>query len=78
MRALKIEQSAHEQAAKASQVEGDGLYWPIFNLDLKNPHAKTGLEHADPKDLIASMRSHEAEVMRLLGEIEELVNEVQA
>ena len=33
---------------------------------------------ADPKDLIASMRGHEAEVMRLLGEIEALVNEVQA
>ena len=28
--------------------------------------------------LIASMRSHEAEVMRLLGEIEALVAEVQA
>ena len=54
-----------------------GLYWPIFNLDLKNPNAKAGLEHADPKDLIASMRSHEAEVIRLLGEIEALVAEVQ-
>ena len=47
-------------------------------LDLKNPHAKASLEHADPKDLIASMRSHETEVMRLLGEIEALVAEVQA
>ena len=36
------------------------------------------LEHADPKDLIAAMRSHEADVMRLLGEIEALVAEVQA
>jgi type I restriction enzyme M protein len=33
---------------------------------------------ADPKDLIASIRGREAEVMRLLGEIEALVNEVQA
>lgn len=48
-----------------------------YNLDLKSPNAKAGLEHADPKDLIASMRSHEAEVMRLLGEIEALVAEVQ-
>jgi type I restriction enzyme M protein len=77
LRALKAEQQAREQAAKAAQAEGDGLYWPIYNLDLKNPNAKTGLEHADPKDLIASMRSHEVEVMRLLGEIEALVNEVQ-
>lgn len=49
-----------------------------YNLDRKNPNAKAGLEYADPKDLIASMRGHEAEVMRLLGEIEALVAEVQA
>ena len=78
LRTLKAQQQAHEQAAKSAQAEGDALYWPIYNLDLKNPHAKAGLEHADPKDLIAAMRGHEAEVMRLLGEIEVLVNEVQA
>jgi type I restriction enzyme M protein len=78
LKALKNEQSAHEQNAKSAQSEGDALYWPIYNLDLKNPHAKAGLKHAEPKDLIASMRSHEAEVMRLLGEIESLVTEVQA
>jgi type I restriction enzyme M protein len=78
LKALKNEQSAHEQAAKSAQSEGDALYWPIYNLDLKNPHAKAGLEHAEPMDLIASMRSHETEVMRLLGEIESLVAEVQA
>ncbi len=77
VRALKAEQLAHEQGAKAAQAQGDALYWPIYNLDIKNPSAKAGLEHADPKDLIASMRGHEAEVMRLLGEIEALVNEVQ-
>lgn len=78
LRTLKAQQQAHEQIAKSAQAEGDALYWPIYNLDLKNPHAKAGLEHADPKDLIARMRGHEAEVMRLLGEIEVLVNEVQA
>jgi type I restriction enzyme M protein len=76
LRAAKSEQQAHEQAAKAAQAEGDAIYWPIYNLDLKNPNTKTGLEHADPKDLIIAMRGHEAEVMRLLGEIEALVNEV--
>lgn len=76
LRTLKAEQQAHEQAAKAAQAEGDTLYWPIYNLDLKNPHVRAGLEHADPKDLIASMRSHEVEVMRLLGEIEALVGAV--
>jgi len=76
-RAAKAEQQSQEQAAKIAQAEGDALYWPIYNLDLKNPHAKAGLEHADPKCLISAMRGHEAEVMRLLGEIEALVNEVK-
>ncbi|WP_153162734.1 class I SAM-dependent DNA methyltransferase [Zoogloea sp. 1C4] len=78
LRDLKATQQAHDSAAKAAQAQGDALYWPIYNLDIKNPNAKAGLEHADPRDLIASMRSHEAEVMRLLGEIEALVAEVQA
>lgn len=77
-RTAKAEQQAQELVAKTAQAEGDALYWPLYNLDLKNPHAKAGLAHAEPKDLIASMRGHEAEVMRLLGEIEALVNEVQA
>lgn len=76
LKVLKSEQQAHEQAAKSAQADGDALYWPIYNLDLKNPNAKAGLEHADPKDLIAAMRSHEAEVTRLLGEIEALVEAV--
>jgi type I restriction enzyme M protein len=78
LRALKVRQQAHEQAAKSAQNDGDAVYWPIYNLDMKSPHAKAGLKHADPKDLIASMRGHEVEVMRLLSEIEALVNEVEA
>ena len=73
LKALKNQQSNHELAAKSAQAEGDALYWPIFNLDMKNPNAKAELKYADPKDLIAAMRSHEAEVMRLLSEIELLV-----
>jgi len=76
LRSLKSQQQAHEQASKAAQSAGDALYWPIYNLDLKNPNAKSGLEQTAPKDLIASMRQHEADVIRLLDEIEALVNEV--
>lgn len=77
-RALRAEQQAHEQAAKAAQAEADALYWPIYNLDLKNPAPRAALEHADPKEVIASMRDHESEVMRLLGEIEALIDEVNS
>ena len=77
LRELKSQQHAHEVAAKAAKAEGDALYWPIYNLDLKNPHAAEGLEHADPKDLVAAMRAGEEDVLRLLSEIEALVAEVQ-
>jgi type I restriction enzyme M protein len=76
LRELRVRQQAHEAAAKSAQADGDARYWPIYNLDLKNPHAVQGLEHADPRELIASMRAHEAEVQRLLAEIETLVGEV--
>jgi type I restriction enzyme M protein len=67
---------AREEGPQAWKVDATSIAANAFNLDLKNPNAKKGLEHADPKILIASMRSHEADVMRLLSEIEKLVNEV--
>jgi type I restriction enzyme M protein len=70
--------SAREEGPQAWQVSAADIAASGYNLDRKSPNAKVGLEHADPKDLIASMRGHETEVMRLLSEIETLVNEVQA
>jgi type I restriction enzyme M protein len=78
LRSAKSQYQYHEQSAKLAQAEGDALYWPIYNLDLKNPRTKVGLEHADPKDLVVSMRNHEGEIMRMLGEIETLLDEVFA
>lgn len=66
-----------EEGPQAWSVSANDVVAKGFNLDLKNPNAKIELEHADPRELIASMRSHEAEVMRLLGEIETLVSEVE-
>ena len=66
-----------EEGPQAWQVSAADIVASNYNLDRKNPNAKAGLEYADPKDLIARMRGHEAEVMRLLGEIETLVNEVE-
>lgn len=77
LRELKTQQQAHEVAAKSAQAEGDALYWPLYNLEIKNPHAAEELEHADPKDLVAAMRASEEDVLRLLSEIEALVAEVQ-
>lgn len=74
IRTLKAQQADHESAARAAKSEGDALYLPVFNLDMKNPHTKTELVHEDPAVLMARMREHEKEVVRLLGEIEALVS----
>ncbi|MBS0365113.1 MAG: SAM-dependent DNA methyltransferase [Proteobacteria bacterium] len=49
-----------------------------YDLDLKNPSAKQGLEHADPAELVARMRVHDGEIAHLLDEIEKLVGGVVA
>lgn len=66
-----------EKGPHAWQVSAADVSTSSFNLDLKNPNAKSGVEHADPRTLVASMRDHEATVVRLLGEIEALVREAQ-
>ncbi|MGD9881640.1 MAG: N-6 DNA methylase [Reyranella sp.] len=67
-----------EEGPQAWKINAEDMAAKGYNLDIKNPNAKAGLEHADPKELLASMRGHESDVMRLLGEIEALVTEVQA
>lgn len=44
-RALKAKADAEKKAA-------DAIYWPIFNLDIKNPHVGEQESH-DPKVLLA-------------------------
>jgi len=70
---LKARQSQHEEGAKAAQREGDALYWPIYNLDHKNPSGKAELEHIAPEKLVESMLTKEREVVALLAEMAELV-----
>jgi type I restriction enzyme M protein len=54
----------------AEQAAGDVVYWPLFNLDHKNPNAADSLEHCPPGELIASILSKEREILRLMEEIE--------
>lgn len=65
LKALKSEQQAHEQAAKSAQAEGDALYWPIYNLDIKNPSAGRSLEDVAPSVVIERIFKHEDQIARL-------------
>ncbi|MDD5578781.1 MAG: N-6 DNA methylase [Methylobacter sp.] len=56
--------------ARDAQAAGDRLYWPIFNLDIKNPNAPEEESH-DPDLLLEKYKT-------LLGEIEETENNLKS
>lgn len=56
--------------ARDAKAAGDRLYWPIFNLDIKNPNAPEDETH-DPDLLLEKYK-------RLLGEIEETENQLKS
>jgi type I restriction enzyme M protein len=56
--------------ARDAQAAGDRLYWPIFNLDIKNPNAPEEESH-DPDLLLEKYK-------KLLGEIEETQNQLKS
>ena len=57
------------QQAKDEQATGDRYYWPIYNLDIKNPNAPEEESH-DPDVLLAKYK-------KLLGEIEQTQNQLR-
>lgn len=56
--------------ARDAQAAGDRIYWPIFNLDIKNPNAAEEEIH-DPDVLLEKFK-------QLLGEIEETENQLKS
>ena len=67
---LKAESEGLRLKARDAQAAGDRLYWPIFNLHLKNPNAPEEESH-DPDELLIKFK-------QLLGEIEETENQLKS
>lgn len=67
---LRSQAEALRQQARDAQAAGDRLYWPIYNLDLKNPNA-TEEESQDPDVLLEKYKT-------LLGQIEETENRLKS
>ena len=68
----ELRESAEVMRLKArdAQAAGDRLYWPIFNLDIKNPNTPEEESH-DPDLLLEKYK-------KLLGEIEETENQLKS
>ncbi|HEV2149944.1 MAG TPA: N-6 DNA methylase [Longimicrobiaceae bacterium] len=56
--------------ARDAEAAGDRIYWPIYNLDLKNPNAPEEESH-DPDVLLEKYKT-------LLGQIEETENQLRS
>ena len=68
--ALREQADARRVQARDAQAAGDRLYWPIYNLDLKNPNAPEEESH-DPDVLLEKYKL-------LLDQIEETENELKS
>ncbi len=70
MAALRAQAEPLRLQTRDAQAAGDRLYWPIFNLDLKNPNTPED-ETYDPDLLLEKYK-------KLLGEIEETQNQLKS
>src|SRR5690606_5028235 len=67
---LRVQIDGLRLQARDAQAAGDRIYWPIFNLDIKNPNAPEEETH-DPDVLLEKYK-------KLLGEIEETENQLKS
>lgn len=63
-RAKEIEGKAVE-----AQAEGDAAYWPVFNLDRKNPRAVVETEERTPEQLVDDILAKERRIVALMEEV---------
>lgn len=75
--ALNTQIEALRQQAKDEQAIGDRIFWPIYNLDSKNPHAPEAETH-DPEKLLAKYQALQAQIAKtraaLKAQLQEALN----
>lgn len=70
LEALRVRAETLRLHARDARASGDRLYWPIYNLDLKNPNASEEESH-DPDVLLDKYKA-------LLGQIDETENRLKS
>ena len=70
---LRDECVALELSEKESQSQGNVFYWPVFNLDQKNPNLNSSTSYVEPSELVASMCRLQEEVGGVILEIKDLM-----
>ena len=70
---LLAEFNRAEQLVKEEQAAGDAIYWPIYNLDQKNPQAKEDIMHLPPEQIAVDILKKEQQIAEIIGSIRQLL-----
>lgn len=71
--ALENERQQREISKKERAI-GDSIYWPIYNLDLKNPSGLQDLEHLPAEKLADDVLKKEEKIAAIMKEIKQLLS----
>ncbi|HXD31447.1 MAG TPA: class I SAM-dependent DNA methyltransferase [Pyrinomonadaceae bacterium] len=71
--ALLTDAQSAEIKAREEQKAGDDIYWPIFNLDHKNPHLKEDITHLPPEQIAADILNKEQRIAEIMSNIQHLL-----
>jgi len=72
-KSLKAKAKAELATAKAEQEAGDAIYWPVFNLDIKNPFSAEALEHLPPETLADSIAQKSMRISAIMEEVKSIL-----
>ncbi|HEX8139329.1 MAG TPA: class I SAM-dependent DNA methyltransferase [Pyrinomonadaceae bacterium] len=76
-RALILEKEKKQrELAREERTKGDAIYWPIYNLDIKNPRAEQSLEHLPPEQLVEGILNKELRIEEIIGEIKRMIQKI--
>ncbi|MEM6254669.1 MAG: N-6 DNA methylase [Cyanobacteria bacterium P01_D01_bin.156] len=76
LKQAKTEEKEQQELAKTEQKLGDDVYWPVFNLDQKNPNGEEAFEHRPPEELVEGILQKEQRILEILGEIKDVLVQV--
>jgi type I restriction enzyme M protein len=78
LKGVQAEEKRQREVAKRKQGKGDAIYWPIYNLDRKNPNSQGEFEHLPPEKLVADILEKDRRVAKIMAEIEQVLARTEA
>ena len=74
IKTLETEREQAIDAEKAARSKADAIYWPIYNLDIKNPHVEEQVVH-DPKELLEQYSQQQKEIQGLRDQLKTILSD---